>query len=455
MMKRSRLILILLVLALLAGTVSAAGSTQSPYAIKVNRVHNTVTIYGLDAQGQYTVPVKAMICSTAREGYLTPLGSYRLADYRSEWRLMVDGTYGQYATSFNGAYLFHSICYSDDAHDAMVRESYNKLGSAASMGCVRLETIDAKWIFDNCPAGTPVTVYDDPSSPGPLGKPEPTVDEISASAYNGWDPTDPAEGNPWQQNVTALTLDTTALALDAGETFQLGISTEPIPAVVYCASTDESIATVDSQGKITALSNGSVTIAVRSYNGLSAACSLQVSGELLPFDDLIPGSWYYAEVRQALERGQFSGMGDRLFCPNEAVTRGMLVQILYNMKGRPEAPAVLAYTDVAEDAWYRDAVAWAAAEGIVNGVSETEFMPERPVTRQELATVLWRHAGSPEADATTDVYTDAEQISDYARPALAWMTSIGAMQGSGTLLLPLNTASRIEAAAILQRSGIE
>lgn len=129
MLKR-RLICFVLLLVLLAGTVSAAGADVPPYAIKVNRAMNTVTVYELDENGQHTVPVKAMICSTARAGYVTPLGSFRLTAHRSPWRLMLDGTYGQYATCFKGNYLFHSICYSDDSHDAMVREAYNKLGEA-------------------------------------------------------------------------------------------------------------------------------------------------------------------------------------------------------------------------------------------------------------------------------------------------------------------------------------
>ncbi len=96
-MKR-RILCLLLVLALLCGTVFAAG-TKSPYAIRVNRALNTVTVYEQDENGDYTVPVKAMICSTARPGYVTPLGTYTLGSYRSEWRLMLDGSYGQYAVS--------------------------------------------------------------------------------------------------------------------------------------------------------------------------------------------------------------------------------------------------------------------------------------------------------------------------------------------------------------------
>lgn len=451
MLKR-RLFILLLLLALLAGTVSAAGLRQSPYAIRVNRALNTVTIYGLDENGQHTVPVKAMICSTARPGYVTPLGTYRLIEYRSPWRLMLDGTYGQYATCFSGHYLFHSICYSDDSHDAMIREAYNALGTAASMGCVRLETADAKWIYDNCPAGTVVTIYDDPYSPGPLGKPEKTVDEITLSMYNGWDPTDPAAGNPWQLiEATSVTITPEELTLTAGEAAMLEKFVEPEIALSFWTSSDEAVAKVDRRGTVTALSAGTAEITLECLNGMRAVCTVQVEGELLPFSDLIPGAWYYPEVRLALENGLFSGGSDGLFAPNSVMTRAMVVQVLYNLAGRPETAEPLPFEDVAEDAWYRNAVAWAVSKGIVTGVSAAEFAPDRPVTRQDLATILWRYAEMPEADANLTIYTDSHRVSEYAAIAMGWMTEQGLMNGSNGQLLPQKTATRAETAAILQR----
>jgi len=451
-MKRRLCALVLLII-LLMQAVPAAAAEPAPYAIRVNRALNTVTIYSLDSSGSYTIPVKAMICSTARPGHTTPLGSYQLADFRSEWRLMLDGTYGQYATCFSGNYLFHSICYADDSHDAMVRESYNKLGEAASMGCVRLETIDAKWIYENCPAGTPVTVYDDPESPGPLGKPERTLDEISEEAHNGWDPTDPAEGNPWRmEKVKSLKVKPASLTINAGETAQLEAAVDPKTAALFWSSSDEAVAVVDGSGKVTALSEGKAEITARSYDGVTDSCSIRVKGELLPYEDLVPGAWYYADVRQALEDGLFNGMSERSFVPNGAMTRAMVVQVLYNLEEKPEAPDTLAFTDVAEDSWYRDAVAWAAEEGVVTGLSETSFAPDRPMNRQELATVLWRYLGEPKAKSDLTVYTDAARISSFAETALAWMTGKEILRGSGGMLQPTNTATRIETAVLLQRA---
>ena len=212
------------------------------------------------------------------------------------------------------------------------------------------------------------------------------------------------------------------------------------------------MAKVDGSGKITALSAGTAEITARSYDGVTDSCKIRVTGELLPFDDLIPGSWYYADVRQALEDGQFNGMAERQFVPGGAMTRAMVVQVLYNLAEKPQAPEELVFTDVAEDAWYRDAVAWAAAEGVVNGLSETSFGPDRPMTRQELSTVLWRYVGAPKAKTDLTAYADGANVGTFAAEAMAWMTEKEILQGSGGKLLPTKQATRIETAVILQRA---
>ena len=312
-----RIFSLILICFLLTVTVAAA----APYSIMVNRAANTVTIYEKDETGAYTVPIKAMVCSTARPNYTTPLGSFTLKEFRSEWRLMLDGTYGQYATCFQGHYLFHSICYSDDRQDAMVRDAYNNLGNPASMGCIRLQTIDAKWIYDNCPAGTPVTIYDDANDPGPLGKPEKQVDYISEQMYNGWDPTDPAPGNPWR-NVKAkkVTVTPERLTLTAGEASSLTAAVEPANAAVTWKSSDETVAVVDKNGNVTALKAGTAKITAEGMGGVSDVCTLRVKGKLLPYDDLQSGAWYYTDLRKALERGMMQGVAERSFAPDVPMT---------------------------------------------------------------------------------------------------------------------------------------
>ena len=167
------------------------------YYIMVNRQMNTVTVYTKDDEGKFTVPYKAMICSTGRAGHETPTGNFAVMSFKAPWCYMVDGSYGQYATGFlEGGYLFHTICYTAKDKSTMMRDEYNMLGDFASAGCVRLQTADAKWIYDNCEVGTGVTVYDGPEA-GPLGKPEKAVAEITDANDNGWDPTDPDPDNPW------------------------------------------------------------------------------------------------------------------------------------------------------------------------------------------------------------------------------------------------------------------
>lgn len=176
-------------------TETTMTSDKYPYLVKVNRVLNCVTVYTKDSNGKFTVPYKSMACSTGKYINNTPLGTFKVSS-RYTWRLMVDGTHSQYATRFYGGILFHSVpCYSPHKNQ-LEYEEFNKLGSPASLGCVRLNVQDAKWIYDNCPYGTTVIVYDDETSPGPLGKPS-VIKIPEDSPYRGWDPTDPDSSNPW------------------------------------------------------------------------------------------------------------------------------------------------------------------------------------------------------------------------------------------------------------------
>lgn len=166
--------------------------STSPYFIKVNYGANVVTIYTKDESGNYTVPYKAMVCSCGK--YTPKSGTYKTSDKYS-WRLLVHDVYGQYATRIVKKILFHSVPYSTNQKDALLYEEYDKLGTTASEGCIRLTIKDCKWIYDNCPPGTMVEFYSD-SNPGPLGKP--TAQKISSfEECRNWDPTDPASENPW------------------------------------------------------------------------------------------------------------------------------------------------------------------------------------------------------------------------------------------------------------------
>ncbi|MBR2289284.1 MAG: L,D-transpeptidase [Clostridia bacterium] len=171
------------------------------YHIKVNTAANTVTVYDKDANGKYTQAIKAFVCSTGKS---TPKsGTYKISD-RYRWRSLFGGVYGQYAVRIYGNILFHSVPYEQMYANTLEYEEYDKLGTSASMGCVRLCVRDAKWIYDNAKTGTTVEFYQDASNPGPLGKP--TSQKISSNKANrNWDPTDPDKHNPWLGGDGAVT----------------------------------------------------------------------------------------------------------------------------------------------------------------------------------------------------------------------------------------------------------
>lgn len=168
---------------------AVSASDKFPYYIKVNKRQNTITIYEKDDKGKYTVPVKAMTCSVGND---TPLGVFK-TPIKYRWKLLVGDVWGQYSTRIVGGILFHSVYYYKVDPSTLAANQYNKLGTTASAGCIRLTVIDAKWIYDNCPIGTTVEIFES-NDVGPLGKPE----TIKLKSGTGWDPTDPSDKNPYK-----------------------------------------------------------------------------------------------------------------------------------------------------------------------------------------------------------------------------------------------------------------
>ena len=174
----------------------AKQSGTSQYYIKINYTANVVTIYSKDGDGNYTVPVKALVCST---GTATPKsGIYKMSN-KYRWHMLNGGVYGQYCTRITGHILFHSVPYATNSPDSLKYVAYDKLGTKASAGCIRLTVQDAMWVYNNCASGTYVEFYSS-SDPGPLGKP--TARKISSNVdCRNWDPTDPDPRNPWNGYV--------------------------------------------------------------------------------------------------------------------------------------------------------------------------------------------------------------------------------------------------------------
>lgn len=166
-----------------------------PYYIKINYGAQVVTIYKKDEQGNYTIPIKAMVCST---GVATPTSGVYSIPAKWEWLGLQGDVYGHYCTQIKGNILFHSVPYLRRGDPASLEYwEYDKLGTYASAGCIRLMVKDAKWIYDNCARGTKVEFYSS-SNPGPLGKPSAKQISSYPDYLRNWDPTDPNTSNPWK-----------------------------------------------------------------------------------------------------------------------------------------------------------------------------------------------------------------------------------------------------------------
>lgn len=191
-----------------------SNDAENPYYLKVNRKKNCVTAYTYDEDKKYTVPVRAMVCSCGSDNG-TPAGDFTVS-VKNRWHTLFGDVYGQYVTEFNGSILFHSVPYTTMEDPSTVEvDEYNGLGKSISMGCVRLAAADAKWIYDNCDAGTGVTVYDDEED-GPLGTP-PAL-QIASGKETDWDPTDDNKNNPYYDKTPKLQ-GVERLELDEGDYF--------------------------------------------------------------------------------------------------------------------------------------------------------------------------------------------------------------------------------------------
>ena len=173
------------------------------------------------------------------------------------------------------------------------------------------------------------------------------------------------------------------------------------------------------------------------------------------FIDVAPDAWYVDAVQFAYDEGIMTGTSDTTFSPELTTTRGMIVAILHRLEGSPTVSDGR-FNDVADGDWYDDAVNWAASKGIVNGTSATTFAPNAPITREQLAAILYNYAEykgiDTSARADLSDYSDAESVSDWAEDVLSWAVDEGLVNGmTDTTLVPQGNATRAQVAAISQR----
>lgn len=174
------------------------------------------------------------------------------------------------------------------------------------------------------------------------------------------------------------------------------------------------------------------------------------------FTDVAPTAWYAEAVEYVYTNGIMNGVSGSTFAPNSTTNRGMVVTVLHRMQGAPApSPAGPKFSDVPSGQWYSNAVAWAAGEGVVKGMGQGRFAPGSPITREQLAVILYNYAGLDGADTTQKAdyssFPDSGSVSSWAQDAIGWAVGAGLVNGKGGRLVPKGTASRAEIATILMR----
>ena len=185
-------------------------------------------------------------------------------------------------------------------------------------------------------------------------------------------------------------------------------------------------------------------------------CQQDAACPISAFTDADPKAWYHDGVHYVLDNGIMNGTGGGKFEPNTATTRAMVVTMLWRMEGQPEADHAMTFADVESGAWYAGAVRWAASNGIVSGYSDAAFGPNDSITREQLATILYRYAQSKGQGFTGSWmflldYPDAAEVSEWADEAMHWMVMNELIQGMDGKLNPRGEATRAQIATILMR----
>ena len=221
----------------------------------------------------------------------------------------------------------------------------------------------------------------------------------------------------------------------------------------------DDLAVTDKNGKelkLTDKGNGKYTFTMPSGK-VKINATFTKEAESNPFSDVSTSAYYYEAVKWAQEKGITGGIGNGLFGPNQPCTRGQIVTFLWRAAGSPVVNYAMNMTDVAEDAYYGEAVRWALSEGITTGTGDTAFGPDAACTRAQAVAFLFRYAAANGMDAVTladliSGFADAASVPGYAVSAMNWALSQGIMKGSGTQLLSGNTCTRAQIVTFLFRA---
>lgn len=245
----------------------------------------------------------------------------------------------------------------------------------------------------------------------------------------------------------------TRTALENGESYTYTVYLQPSVYTVKAGHTLQLSLSLASADISIEVDNATASVTIPTH---TAATVDPTPAPVNPFTDVKEDAWYYDAVMALTEQGVIQGMTETTFEPETKLTRAHVVTMLYRMAGEPESSAKIPFTDVPEDAYYADALAWAVEVGVAKGMSETEFAPKLDVTREQFVTFVYRFAALQEkADgesADLSAFEDAASVSGWAQEAMAWAVGQGIVEGmTETTIVPEGTATRAQAATMLYR----
>lgn len=242
---------------------------------------------------------------------------------------------------------------------------------------------------------------------------------------------------------------------DQGELVRLTVKPDSGYRLTGLTVTDgrgnEIAVTEEADGTFTfTMPNSSVTVRASFGPDGPSGCGGGIDCPSRAYRDLDTSQWYHLAVDYVLRNGLMSGYGNQTFGPNDPLTRAQFAQILYNQAGRPAVTGSSPFTDVDPGEWFAPAVSWAAERGVVNGYGNGLFGPNDPITREQLAAMLWRYSDCPEPTISQLDFTDAAKISPYALEPLRWAVELHVVNGLGNRVLdPQGLASRAQIAQML------
>ena len=191
---------------------------------------------------------------------------------------------------------------------------------------------------------------------------------------------------------------------------------------------------------------------------IAAAFAVALPSYAAPFSDVEDGRWSAASINYAVKCGYMKGVGGDMFDPEGSLTRAMVATVLWRREGEPAPTAPSGFSDVPDGEWYSSAVAWAKETGVVKGITDSTFEPDGLITREQLATMLFRFSSSAQVSvperADLTPFSDDEKVSDWAGEPLEWAVEAGLIKGTdGNRLAPVGNATREQFAAIIDRSN--